>query len=396
MAGAGILSFFLCCFLPCQAMTMELKEDLAVEGLLFAENGAYPGQRNQSASVAGNIELYHDFTDNFSVNLKGFCRLDSEDDERSHGDIRLAEFLYYTDSWELSVGAGRVFWGATEFVHLVDIINQTDLVESLDGEEKLGQPMLHLTIPKEWGVVEGFVLPWFRERTFPGKNGRFRSPLVVDTDASRYESGSGQHHLDFALRYSTTIGSADIGIAYFTGTGREPVLLLHRQAHSAPKLIPYYEQIGQTSLDLQWSVGEWLIKGEAFYRTGQSRPFLAASGGFEYTFSSLGDTLMDLGVIGEFVFDDRNDGWLATIYDNDIMAGLRLAVNDLDDTTALLGVIKDLDYSSTLITVEASRRLGESARLNFEATFALDMDAKDPAASLSRDTAVKVELVWYW
>ncbi len=330
------------------------------------------------------------------MNLKGFYREDSVDSERSHGDVRLAELLYFTDSWELAAGAGRVFWGATEFVHLVDIINQTDLIESLDGEEKFGQPMLHLTIPKEWGVFEAFVLPWFRERTFPGQDGRFRSPLVVDSDAARFESSSRQHHLDAALRYTTTLGNADIGIAHFIGTGREPALLLSSQAGTAPVLIPYYQQIAQTSLDLQWSAGEWLLKGEALYRSGQSRSFSAITCGFEYTYSALGNTLMDLGVIGEYVFDDRNEGWITTIYENDIMGGLRLAVNDLDDTTVLVGVIRDLDYASTIILVEASRRLGDAIRLNLDATWFVDIDQEDPAAALSRDSAVKLELVWYW
>ncbi|MDD7885073.1 hypothetical protein [Flavivirga sp. 57AJ16] len=36
----------------------------------------------------------------------------------------------------------------TESNHLVDIINQTDAVETFDGEEKLGQPMVQLS----WGT----------------------------------------------------------------------------------------------------------------------------------------------------------------------------------------------------------------------------------------------------
>ena len=40
--------------------------------------------------------------------------------------------------WSLSIGLGKVFWGVTEFNHLVDVINQTDLVEGIDGEAKLG------------------------------------------------------------------------------------------------------------------------------------------------------------------------------------------------------------------------------------------------------------------
>lgn len=367
-----------------------------MQGFFFTENGAWAYQENQSVSVAGNFELHHNILDNFQFSLEAFYRIDENDRERTQGDLRLAEFLYFTDNWELSVGLGRVFWGATEFVHLVDIINQTDQVEALDGEEKLGQPMIHLTIPRDWGVVEAFALPWFRERTFPGVEGRFRTPIPVDTDQTTYESGAKQHNTDLALRYSTTLGVTDIGLYYFNGTARDPVLLFSHDPSSGPTLYPYYEQISQTGLDLQMSVGEWLLKGESYYRTGQSRSYAAVTFGFEYTLIGIADSMMDLGLIGEYVFDDRDDGWLPTIYENDIMGGLRLVLNDMDDTTFLLGLIRDIHTGSSIVAVEASRRVGESIRINLDASLFTNMDIQDPAFSLAKDDFIKLEIVWYW
>ena len=93
------------------------------------------------------------------------------DSERTHFDIRELFGLWVFERWELGVGIRKVFWGVTESQHLVDIINQTDLVDSIDGEEKLGQPMVNVSIPHEWGTVDLFILPYFRERTFPGRDG---------------------------------------------------------------------------------------------------------------------------------------------------------------------------------------------------------------------------------
>lgn len=375
----------------------ELRGDISLESFVFLSNPAWQQQENQSASIAGNIEFFHDFQNNLSFTLESFYRLDSQDKERSHGDLRLAEFLYYTDNFEITAGFGRVFWGATEFVHLTDIINQTDQVDALDGEEKLGQPMLHLSIPLDSFVLEAFALPWFRERTFPGASGRFRPPLPVNTDAAQYESSSEEHHQDFALRSSTNLADADIGLSYFHGTARDPVLLLSfDKASGAAFLFPYYQQINQTGLDIQLVAGEWLLKGEAYYRTGQSRSYAATTFGFEYTFVGIADTMMDMGLIGEYVFDDRDNGWLPTIYQNDIMGGVRLAVNDMADSTVLLGLIRDLDSGSTIIGVEASRRLGDPVRLNLDASFFLDMDYQDPAFSMAKDDFIRLELVWYW
>ncbi len=142
--------------------------------------------------------------------------------------------------------------------------------------------------------------------------------------------------------------------------------------------------------------GEWLLKGEAYYRTGQSRSYAATTFGVEYTVTGIGGSMMDLGLIGEYVFDDRNTGWLPTIYENDIMGGLRLSVNDMDDSNVLLGVIRDLDSGSTIIALEASRRLGESFRINLDASFFINMDLQDPAFSLAKDDFVRFEVIWYW
>ncbi len=393
-----LFSFFCLSLLLHQPVrAAEIDGNLAIEGFLFLSDPAWRDQEKHSVSLAATVEFYHAFENNLSLTIDGFYRLDSQDKERSHGDLRQAEFLYYTDSFEITAGLGRVFWGATEFVHLVDIINQTDQVDALDGEQKLGQPMIHLTVPKEWGVVEAFALPWFRERTFPGANGRFRTPLPVNTNLTQYESSSKQSHFDFAFRYSTNFANSDVGLYYFKGTARDPVLLLSLdKTTNIPSLSPYYEIIGQTGLDIQMMAGEWLLKGEAYYRTGQSRSYAATTFGFEYTFTGIADTMMDMGLIGEYVYDDRDNGWLPTIYENDIMGGVRVAVNDLADSTILFGIIRDLDSGSTIIALETSRRFGDSVRINVDASFFVDMDYKDPAFAMAKDDFIKIEMVYYW
>jgi len=49
----------------------------------------------------------------------------------------------------LLVGINSVFWRVVESNHLVDILNQTDLIEDIDGEEKLGQPMISLSTQQD-------------------------------------------------------------------------------------------------------------------------------------------------------------------------------------------------------------------------------------------------------
>lgn len=377
------------------AVAHELSGYVAVEGRGFFNDALFPDQKRDSASFALQPEYYHEWEGGSSFTFVPFARVDSADSERTHFDIRELNYLWLGSNWELRVGVGKVFWGTTEFVHLVDIINQTDLIENIDTEDKLGQPMIHFSVPRDWGVVDMFVLPYFRERTFPGKKGRLRSAIPVDTNNARYENSNKEWHPDFAIRYSHTIGDWDVGIYHFNGTGREPALIPNIDGSGNPVLIPFYEQINQTGLDLQLVAGEWLWKLEVLYRIGQGDNFFASVGGFEYTLVGIAETRMDLGIIGEWAYDDRGDS-AATAFENDLMLGLRLAVNDAASTELLAGVLQDLNNSSKALSLEASRRFSDNWKATLEARGFFNLPEGDLFYSLRDDDFIQFELVYYY
>ena len=373
------------------APALELSGSLTTEGTAFPNDALFPGQEKHAASFSFQPEIYHQWENGSSITFAPFVRGDSADPERSHFDIREFSYLWLGDSWELRAGVGKVFWGATEFVHLVDIINQTDMVESYDGEDKLGQPMIHFSLPRDWGIVDLLALPYFRERTFPGRKGRLRSPLVVDSGNSRHESGARQRHLDLALRYSHTIGDWDFGIYHFYGTGREPTLLPEANDNGTPILVPFYELINQTGVDAQWIAGEWLLKLEALHRTGQGRDFFASVSGFEYSLIALAGSDMDVDMVGEWAYDTRG-AHAATPYQNDFAFGLRLSLNDPAGSTLLAGVMQDLTNSARVMSIEASRRIRASWKVALEARFFSDSPADDPLYSVRDDDFLRLEL----
>lgn len=380
---------------PDMGVAHEFSGSVTAESRLFFHDPLSPEQESDSASVAFQLEYYHAWEAGASVLFVPFGRLDDTDPERTHFDIRELLYLYPTEKWELHLGVGKVFWGVTEFVHLVDVINQTDLVENLDEEDKLGQPMIHLSLPREWGVWDFFLLPYFRERTFPGRYGRPRLALVVDTDHPAYESNNEARHLDAAARYSHSISNWDVGIYHFAGTGREPTLLQGLDTLGRPVLIPYYELIQQTGLDLQLVTGPWLWKLESLYRTGQGQGFFASVGGFEYTCVGIAETSMDWGIIGEYAYDDRRDQ-ATTVYENDAMFGLRLAVNDAQSTELLCGLIQDLDSRARVLRLEASRRIWDCWKLSLQAWGFLDVPPDDLLFSVRNDDFLQIELTRYF
>lgn len=373
----------------------ELSGYIAGEGRLFFNDPIFPGQRRDSASFVFQPEFYHRWNDGSSLIFTPFARIDSADSKRTHLDIRELNYSWLHDYWVLRVGIGKVFWGVTEFVHLVDIINQTDLVEYIDGEDKLGQPMIYFSIPGDWGVVDMFVLPYFRKRTFPGEKGRFRTGVTVDSDETVFESSAEEYNIDFALRYTHTINRWDFGIYHFKGTGREPTLLSGMDSSGIPVLIPFYEQIDQTGLDVLVVEGNWLLKLESLYRIGQGDDFFAAVGGLEYSFMNIAASGIDLGLIGEWAYDERGQN-SPTGFDNDLMIGARLALNDIASTETLVGFIHDMDSDDRIFTLESSRRLNNHWKISMDAFFVVESSRKDIIHSLRDDDSVQVQLMYYF
>jgi len=392
----AIFVFLLCSVINVISIAAhDLSGYAAIEGRFFFNDALFTDQKKDNASFSFQPEYYHEWESGSSFTFVPFARVDSNDSNRTHFDIREFNYLYLGDNWEIRVGVGKVFWGTTEFVHLVDVINQTDLVENIDGEEKLGQPMIHLSVPRDWGVVDFFVLPYFREQTFTGKKGRLRDSVIVDTDQAKYENADEERHIDFAARYNHTIGDWDLGIYHFTGTSREPTLLSGSDNNGNPLFIPFYEQINQSGLDLQLVAGEWLWKLEALNRNGQGDNFFASVAGFEYTFVGIAETRMDLGIIGEWAYDDRGDG-ATTAFQNDAMFGLRLIVNDVASSELLAGVSYDMDSSAHGVSVEASRRLGDNWKATLEARGLFNLPESDPFYGLRDDSFLQFELAYYY
>ena len=361
----------------------------------FTESALSPSQHGGYFSIAAQPEYYWKSArgaDSFT--FVGFARADRHDDERSHGDIRELTWLHVGEGFEARAGVRKLFWGVTEAQHLVDVINQTDFVEDIESEDKLGQPMLNLAFPYARGAFDIFILPGFRERSFPGVEGRPRTELVVDTDRAQYASPRGREHVDYAARLSHTIGAWDLGLSYFSGTNRDPRLLPAVTASGALVLVPYYDQMEQTGVDVQATIGAWLWKLETIYRAADSAPYAAASAGFEYTFTGAWAG-KDLGVIVEYLWDERQ-ALAPTLFQDDVMLGLRLGFNDEHSSEALLGVIADAGNHGRMFSAEASRRVAEHWKIGAKAKIFDNISPADPLYSFRNDDYLEITLGFYF
>jgi len=383
------------------SVSLHAAENWSVNGSVGGEIRAYPASPQYPAQLSGaqttlllNPELRYRSPD--GRNLVRFApniRLDSRDSDRSLIDITELVWRWAGTDWETALGIDKVFWGVTESRHLIDIINQTDTAEDIDGEEKLGQPMFSLATQRDWGRVSAFILAGFRERTFPGQDGRVRTPLPVDTDNPEYESGAEQNHVDVALRYSHYLGDWDFGAAVFRGTGRAPRF---RVNDTGTALIPVYDQITQFGADVQYTREAWLWKFEGIVRSGQGDTFAATVAGFEYTRYQLRETSLDLGLLVEYLYDGRDNAAPVTIYDNDIFVGARLALNDTQDTSLLMGGVVDLEDQSALFSIEAERRIGDGWKVEIESRWFINVAQDNVLQPVEKDDYLTVRIRRYF
>lgn len=405
------------------AVAWEVRGEVGLEGRYFPHEGPEVKWHGNGSAYA-RAEVLHDWNRGRDLfTFIPYARVDEHDERRTHGDIRELSWIHVGNGWESRVGIRKVFWGVTEGRNLVDIINQTDQVDQVDGEEKLGQPMINLSWAPRWGTLDFFVLPGFRERTYPGEDGRPRFPIVVAEDEAAYESPAENERVDFAARGQFFIGDLELAVSHFSGTSREPRLVPN--ALRVPpqtigpdfdhKLIPVYDVIDQTGLEMLMARGSWLWKLEAMSRSGQGERFEAATGGFEYAQSGLFGTSVDLDWILEYLWEEDRSNLAKSPFEHDWLIGQRFSFNDAAGTEVLWTLIQDQHSEEKVINLEASRRLGGDFKLTLEGR--AYTDTGDPLTRaevvqlgrqgrdifdgerltpFANDDFVQAELIWYF
>ena len=376
----------------------EFELELEAEYRYFFDDASFPNQKDHFPAFSIQPEYSIQWNGGReSINAIGFFRLD-RDDARTHGDIRELYYQKAKGNWELSIGAKKIYWGVAESNHLVDIINQTDQVETFDGEQKLGQPMVQYTyVTNKYGTFDFFYLPFHRRRTFAGKYGRLRFGDVIENDDLNYESGANEFRQDLAFRWSHYIGIADFAISHFYGNGREPLFVFLPDG----SIDPFYPVINQTGLELQLTHGAFLWKFEGINRTSDNRAiekaqdFMAIAAGLEYTFGNIDGNGLDIGLLGEYLYDER-DEFALTALQNDVFFGSRIAFNDSHDTSILFGGIADLDKNTKIFSMEASRRVASSWTAEIEGRFFADVDEDELIFSqFQQDSFLRISISKY-
>ena len=374
--------------LPAQLVFGDIIGELKFDNRYFFNVGLQDQKKNHS-SFSFSPEIFKDDS-NRIFHFKAKLRRDSEDPGRNLNDIQELYLINIFEDKEIKFGVSKEFWGVTETSHRVDIVNQTDFTEGFDGEEKLGQPMIKISLERSWGLLDVYALLGFRERNFSGIKGRLRLPLSINEKNSLYSSSSKNKRVDFAFRWSNYYDDLDIAISHFSGTSREPRFLPSPNEINA--LVPLYEVIDQTGLEIQYLLDSLAIKGEVISRSGHGDRYTAATYGFEFTQVGFLQTRMDLGWVVEFNHDDRLES-------SPFVLGTRFSFNDIYDSQILSGFIINDKSKELGFLLEASRRIGECCLLSLEGVYFDDTHEDNGKQKLFQafmeDDFLRAEFIYY-
>lgn len=412
------ISFQFIVLLVSSTTGLALEEDLKVTSTTHVSVFPQSGEGDQQDAFA-STELKPDLALTFDESWQAiiaprfrFGLTDPEYDLLSLDDL-YAE--YVSDRFEVRVGYQTHFWGAAESANIIDTLNQKDFaVDFFDPKEnKFGEPAVRLRLAFGENQFDIYHFSYFTPASLPNKVNRFNffDGQLDFSDDPIYTHGDERLRQQVALRWDRTIGSADIGISYFNGYEKFPVIHVRPGAVEADTL--YYE-MQQFSWDLQMPVGNWLLKGEALFQdTSLGGTFIADSvtsggqvlrrnlvpknhtafvGGFEYTFYGvIGQS--DIGLIGEYLYDSeqRLDAVAFRPFQNDAFGGIRWAQNNAGDGELLIGGIVDVRNQTQVWRAEYSERFFD--RLILTANYDhINAAPDDPVAIFDNDNRLAIEL----
>jgi hypothetical protein len=358
----------------------ELNAKLIADFRFYPNSNA--GTIDSGQSLELNIDAYQDFGAARGV-LELVARIDDQDSGRRILEARQAYISTEIGGFEVYLGNRQEFWGKAESTNIVDVVNQQDAAADQGGAGKLGAPSVSIERYADYGDLQFWYMPNFRELTFNDADAHPSGELPVK--AARYQRSEGRNADDFAFRFSTVVDDWDLAGSLFYGTARTPILSV---VDMGTALEPYYAEQRSIGLEAQYTGDATLLKWESLHGKQDGKDFFAAVAGLENTLHGVLDQVWDLGLIAEAQYDGRPQAAAERFY----VAGLRLTLNDAKDTSLLLLTSQDEAKDQSLISFDASRRLNSWSSINFGAKF---FDAKTTTSVfgfLDDDDTISVKL----
>lgn len=373
---------------------LSLRGSVAAVGALFPQNARMEVQPDHKAGWS-TLRLNASATLSPGTDLvfSGRTTLAVQTDDTLYADVGELFIERRAGAFLLRAGVLDERWGALDAANPTNIVNQLDLVEDYEGDQRLGQPGVGLRWLGDDLTLSLFGLLWNRERRLAEGADRLRPTDLPFGDAN-FENG--KFAPSFAARAFVSNGGFEAGLSHFHGTSREPEFDIEADLDGV-RLIPSYRRIDQTALDAQMVVGDYVLRGEAFHRWGQSgRAFFGIGVGAERILYGVVGGASDVQFYAEAYFDDRPRSAPVTAFDNDLSLGGRWFFNDADNTELTLRATTDLIKGSVLIEIGARRRVLDDVMLGLNVTVPLGVEDDRALGGFRDDARILISLARFF
>ena len=311
----------------------------------------------------------------------GYLSLEAENPETGDSPFVIDEAYVraYLGKTDIEAGLRKLAWGRADSQGPLDVVNpqdQSDLTVVDEMERKIARPLVRVSRSlAPMTRVEAVLLPSFEGEGFatdgrwvPGKMIELEAAMqqivvayAVTGDVTRVEEESdGLGHWQAGLRFTTTVGSVDLGAQYFYGYLKRPavkVTLVPGTSLDIETLYNRYHQIGLdcatvlAGTNLRAELGVNLTEDMAGDDPSTYNPSIVWSLGFDrdviaglnLNLQGTGSVRLMDGGVGEEPFDFE-DGTDMTRTRITAVVSKKLFRDELElKTTAIFGV-EDGDY----------------------------------------------------
>jgi hypothetical protein len=173
-------------------------------------------------------------------------------------------------NFDIEGGLRKLIWGKADSFGPLDVINPLDSSNLTNMtsvlERKIARPLVHASYRfGQFSKLEGVFVPTFEGIRFAA-SGRWVPPQFASIPPGLMINTPDTSTLEYAqagLRFTTTVGPADIGFQYYYGRLSRPAMTLNFTGQTPSSIDLLYNPYHQIGVDWAQVVGGFNIRAEA-------------------------------------------------------------------------------------------------------------------------------------
>jgi len=372
---------------PLRAGEWESKGEITVESRVFSDDDREETQ-DAGLGLFSRLEAGYEYGP-LRLHVRGFARVDREDDSRDLAAIEEAWLDYKQGAWQVRLGFELLNWTATEAFHPADIINSRNLDSNIENPEKLGELMLSVRRKINNGGLTLYYMPRFEPPVLAEPSSRLSFvPAGLTLGDARAVDRDGRfaadHWVDqWGLHFTQTVGDVDFGFFYLEHLDRQQPQF---EITQAGEFRPVYSFVKDTGLTYLHILGDWIFKLEAAHKDFSARetgPSRADHGqvafGLDYGWANSDGSETTVIFEGQGLFGvDEAERAALGVFQRDLLLGCRHAWNDAAGRELLVTAIADVERSHEyLLNLSYRQRLSDTWSIHTGLRL-IDAPAKGP------------------